>query len=236
MEWVPKTELGRQVLKGEITSIEKIFLEGKKIAEPEIVDMLIPNLKSEVFLIGGSSGKGGGIRRIVARRTTRMHKSGRRYKISMFVAVGNENGYVGLGFASGPMGKQREIMEKAIRKAKLNIIPVTRGCGSWECLCGKPHSIPAIVEGKSGSVRVKLIPAPRGLGLCAHDEIKKLLRLAGIRDIWMKSRGNTGMRINFISAVFNALKKLNKYKFTQEFKQKTGLVIGEASSELSQGE
>ncbi len=223
MEWVPKTELGRKVLNGEITSIEEVFEKGYRIMEPEIVDMLLPNLKVEVFLIGGTSGKGGGIRRVPVRRTTRMHKSGRRHKISMMVAVGNENGWVGVGMGTGQMGKQREVYEKAIRDAKKNIVPILRGCGSWECRCGEKHSIPFAVYGKCGSVRVKLMPAPRGLGLCAPDEIKKLLRLAGIKDIWMKSRGDTRTRINFVRAVFDALKSLNRYKLPEEFKKISGI-------------
>ena len=224
MEWTPRTELGRKVLGGEIKSLEEVFLKGYRIMEPEIVDILMPNLKVEVFLIGGSSGKGGGIRRVPVRRTTRMHKSGRRHKISMMVAVGNENGWVGVGLGSGQMGKQREVYEKAVRDAKKNIIPILRGCGSWECRCGGKHSIPFTVYGKCGSVRVKLMPAPRGLGLCAPDEIKKLLRLAGIQDIWMKSRGDTRTRINFVRAVFEALKNLSLYRLPEEFKKFSGIV------------
>lgn len=226
MEWVPKTELGRKVLNGEITSIEEVFEKGYRIMEPEIVDLLLPNLKTEVFLIGGASGKGGGIRRVPVRRTTRMHKSGRRHKISMMVAVGNEDGWVGVGIGTGQMGKQREAYEKAIRNAKKNLIPILRGCGSWECRCAEKHSIPFAVHGKCGSVRVKLMPAPRGLGLCAPDEIKKLLRLAGIQDIWMKSRGDTRTRINFVYAVFDALKSLNRYKLPEEFKRASGILGG----------
>ncbi len=226
-EWVPKTELGRKVLNGEITSLEEIFVKGYKIMEPEIVDILLPNLKTEVFLIGGTSGKGGGIKRVPVRRTTRVHKSGKRFKISMMVAVGNEDGWVGIGRGEGPLGKQREVYEKALNEAKKNIIPVARGCGSWECRCGTPHSIPFTVEGKSGSVRVKLMPAPKGLNLCAPDEVKKLLRLAGIKDVWIKSRGDTRTRINFITAVFNALKELSKYRINNEFKAFAGVKYGE---------
>jgi len=90
----------------------------------------------------------------------------------------------------------------------MNLIKVKRGCGSWECGCGGNHSIPFKVEGKSGSVRVILIPGPKGLGLVASDEAKKILRLAGIKDVWVKSFGNTSMRMNLIKAIFNAFKNL----------------------------
>jgi len=178
--------------------------------EPEIVDKLLPNLKSELILIGGRTGKGGGIQRIPIRITARMTKSGRRFKMSAFVVVGNEDGYVGIG--KGKSVDARKAVDKAVRNAKLNIMKIKRGCGSWECGCGGEHSIPYKVEGKSGSVRVTLLPAPKGVGLVASDEVKKILRLAGIKDVWVRARGDTSTRINLIKAVFNAMKKLYEYE------------------------
>jgi small subunit ribosomal protein S5 len=209
-EWIPKTSLGREVLEGKIKSIEEIFESGRRILEPEIVDKLVPNLKSELILIGGRAGKGGGIERIPIRITASMHKSGRRFRVSAFAVVGNEDGLVGIG--KGSSVEPRDAIEIAIKKAKLNLIKVKRGCGSWECGCKQEHSIPYKTEGKSGSVRVILLPAPNGVGLVASDEAKKILRLAGIKDIWVKTFGNTKMRINLITAIFNALKNLYVYE------------------------
>lgn len=209
-KWVPKTELGKQVFEGKITSIEEIFKSGKRIIEPEIVDKLVPNLKNELILIGGRTGKGGGIQRIPIRITAKMTKSGRRFNYSAFAVVGNEDGFVGIG--KGTSSETRIAVEKAIRRAKLNLIKIKRGCGSWECGCGTEHSIPFKVEGKSGSVRVILIPAPKGVGLVTDNESKKILRLAGIKDVWIKSFGNTSSRVNLISAIFDALKKLYIYE------------------------
>ena len=59
------------------------------------------------------------------------------------------------------------------------------------------------------------MPAPRGTGLACSDEVKKLLELAGIENIYMKSRGQTQTRENLIKATFNALKKLNEYERTE---------------------
>jgi small subunit ribosomal protein S5 len=224
--WKAKTELGKKVLAGEITDIAKIFADGIKISEPAVVDALLPNLEKEIILIGGSTGKGGGIRRTPFKRTSRMHKSGRRYRISVMTVVGNKDGYVGIGLASGPPGKHQEVIEKSTNKAKISIIPIRRGCGSWECSCGSNHSIPFKVEGKSGSVIVKLIPAPKGIGLCISNEVKKMFRLAGISDVWCKTRGNTQMRANLIKANFNALKKLNTYRIKPEFEKEVGMSIG----------
>jgi len=219
--WVPKTELGREVFEGIITDIDEIFKSGRKIKEPQIVDKLLPNLESEIILIGGSPGKGGGIRRTPIARTARMHRSGRRYKMTAMVVVGNKDGYLGVG--RGVAHDNKTAIEKAIENAKLNIIPIKRGCGSWECACGENHSIPFAAEGKCGSVRVILKPAPKGIGLCVSDEVKKLMKLAGIKDIWSKSFGNTGARKNLIMAVFDAFKNLNKTKVIEsEVKENVG--------------
>jgi small subunit ribosomal protein S5 len=209
-KWIPKTSIGKQVFEGKITSIEEVLKLGKPIREPEIVDKLLPDIRSELILIGGRVGKGGGVQRIPVRITSTAHKSGRRFRMNAFVAVGNEDGIVGIG--SGKSPEPRDAIAKALQKAKLSLIKIKRGCGSWECDCGTEHSIPYKIVGKCGSVRVELIPAPKGVGLVADDESKKLLRLAGIKDIWVKTFGNTSMRINLISAVFDALKRLYIYE------------------------
>ena len=224
--WSPKTKLGKDVIEGRITDIDDIFRKGIKITESEIVDVLIPNLDNEIILIGGSTGKGGGIRRTPSRRTTRMHKSGRRYRISVMVVVGNKNGYLGIGTGGGPPGRYRDVVKKALHKAKLNIIPIRRGCGSWECKCGGAHTIPFEVNYKLGSTAIELIPAPKGIGLCVSDEVKKLMRLAGITDIWCKTRGKTQTRINLIKSAFYALRKLNKFKTNEEYIQSVGMKLG----------
>lgn len=208
--WKPRTKLGKDVFEGKISDIEEILKSRKKISEPEIVDRLMPEIKNEVILIGGRRGKGGGKQRIPVRITAKMHRSGRRFTSNAFVVVGNENGIAGIGRGSAVEG--RDAMAKAIQRAKTNIIKVKRGCGSWECGCGEEHSVPFKSVGKSGSVKVILMPAPKGVGLVADNESKKILRLAGIKDVWVKTFGNTSMRINLISAVFDALKKLYIYE------------------------
>lgn len=206
MDWTPRTELGKLVAEGKIT-LDEIFALGRKIKEPQIIDKLIPNLQTDIIFIGGSPGKGGGIRRTPTRRTARMHRSGRRYRVSAMVVIGNGDGYFGLGKSVAV--ENRTAIEKATENAKLNIVPVTRGCGSWECGCGEKHTIPVKIEGKSGSVRVQLLPAPKGVGLCVNNEAKKIMRLAGIKDMWSRCFGESKTRNNYALAVFDAFKKVN---------------------------
>ncbi len=209
-EWIPKTKLGNDVLAGKYKNLEEILEHGELILEPEIVDALVPDLMQEIIYIGGSPGKGGGIRRTATKMTARMHKSGRRFKLAAMAVVGNGNGIVGVGTAISK--EHRTALEKAGKNARLNVIRVRRGCGSWECGCGGEHSIPFKASGKSGSVHVTLLPAPKGVGMVASEEMKKILRLAGIHDVWVKTAGKTSTRNNLVLAVFNALRNLNKGK------------------------
>jgi ribosomal protein uS5 len=135
--WAPKTRLGKMVKNGEITTMSDALKSGLPMREPEIVDILLPAVEDEV---------------IDVKMVQRMTDSGRRVKFVITVVVGNKDGFVGLGQAKG-----KEVglsIKRAIENAKMNMIQIRRGCGSWECGCRTPHTIPFLVTGKSGSVEV----------------------------------------------------------------------------------
>ncbi|MCW4021574.1 MAG: 30S ribosomal protein S5 [archaeon] len=188
--WVPRTKLGKMVLDGQISSMEELFMEGLKIREPEIVNTLLPNLQEEVLDIG-----------LVQKQTD----AGEKSQFRAIVVVGNRDGYIGV--ASGKASQVRGAIEKAAVNARLHITPVRRGCGSWECGCGKHHSMPFQVSGECGGVEIVLIPGPRGLGIVASETAKIILGLAGVKDCWTKSYGSTRTIPSFSFAVFDALKK-----------------------------
>jgi len=205
--WVPKTKLGKEVKEKKIKDIDKILDSGRKILEEQIVDSLL-DVKSDLISIGQSKGKFGGGKRRAWRQTQRKTKEGNIPKFSTLAVVGDENGHVGIG-----TGKAKETLparDKAIRKAKLGIIKVKRSCASFDCACGEAHSIPFEVTGKSGSVRITLIPAPQGTGLVVANELKKVLVLAGIKDVYSKTFGKKRTTFNLIKACMYALKKTNK--------------------------
>lgn len=198
-DWEPKTKIGRMVKEGTITNIDEIFEKGLPIMELEIVDALVPDLEEEVMDVN---------------LVQRMHKSGRKVNFRVIVAVGNKNGYIGLG-----QGKAREVgpaIRKAVDDAKYNIIKVRRGCGDWGCVCGKEHTVPFKVEGKTGSVSVTLMPAPAGVGLAVGDVGKTVMKLAGIADVWSQTSGQTQTTVNFANATFEALKQLSKVKASEK--------------------
>ncbi|MFH0977973.1 MAG: 30S ribosomal protein S5 [Candidatus Woesearchaeota archaeon] len=223
--WQPRTELGRAVKDGKLTKIDEILDSGRKILEKEIVDALLPNLESDLLLIGQSRGKFGGGKRRVFRQTQKKTKEGNKPHFATLAVVGNRNGYVGVGY-----GKAKETVparEKAIRRAKLNLIKIRRGCGSWQCGCGKPHSLPFSIEGKCGSVEIKLMPAPKGKGLCTEREVQKILALAGIKDAWSQTEGQTRKKMNLVEACMKALKKLTQTKMRPEERSNLSVVDGE---------
>ncbi|MFH0868463.1 MAG: 30S ribosomal protein S5 [Candidatus Woesearchaeota archaeon] len=225
--WKPKTLLGMKVKTGEIDNIDYILDNRFKILEHEIVDVLMPNLITDLLLVGQAKGKFGGGQRRVFRQTQKKTQEGNKPKFGTLAIVGNENGYVGIGY-----GKSKETVparEKAIRTAKQNIIKILRGCGSWQCGCKNPHSVPFAIEGKCGSVTIKLIPAPQGTGLCVEKECAKVLKIAGIRDVWSHTFGKTNTKINLIHACFDALKKLMDIKLQKETAENLGVVEGAAN-------
>lgn len=188
-EWLPRTRLGHEVKEGRITSIDEIYQRGLPIKEYEILDTLLEDLVDEVVEIN---------------LVQRMSSAGRKRRFQASVVVGNGNGYIGMAQA-----KLREIgpaIRQAILLAKINIKPIRRGCGSWECRCGEPHSIPFKTIGRTGSVKVQIIPAPKGTGLVAGNVARTVLQMAGIKDAWTKTSGDTRTTSNFAKATWVALK------------------------------
>ena len=227
-EWKPKTSLGKLTKAGTISSINEALDSPLPLLEPEIVDLLLSNLKSELLLIGQIPGKFGGGKRRAFRQTQRKTKEGNAMSFSTMAVIGNENGYVGLG-----VGKSKETIparEKAIRHAKLNVIKIRRGCISWET-DKEPHTIPFAVSGKCGSVEIELIPAPKGTGLVVEKECQKILALAGIKDCWSRTKGRTVVKMNLVKACIKALENLSKMKIQPEHNATLGIVEGLAGAQ-----
>jgi len=192
-QWTPVTKLGRLVQEGKINSIEEIFLFSLPVKEAEIIDhFLKEKLQDEVMKI---------------MPVQKQSSAGQRTRFKAFVALGDNNGHIGLGVKCA--SEVATAIRGAITAAKLNVAPVRRGY--WGRKNGLPHTVPCKVTGKCGSVRVRLIPAPRGTGLVASPAGKKLMHMAGISDCYSSSRGHTRTMGNFIKAIVYALKATYGY-------------------------
>jgi len=208
-DWNPRTRLGRMVASGQVRSMEQALRTGLTIREVEIIDALLPNLEDDVLKVN---------------MVQRMTDSGRRMRFSVMACVGNKDGYVGLAIAKGK--EAATTITKAINRAKLNVIPVMRGNGSWESSSGGGRSIPLAVTGRSGSTRVTLSPAPSGKGLVIGEYGKRVLTLAGITDVISRSKGQTRTTINYAKATYNALAQLNKTRISDEQKERLFIAEG----------
>jgi small subunit ribosomal protein S5 len=207
--WVPKTELGRKVHSGEVTTMSQALRSGLPLREAPIVDALLPGLHDEVLDVN---------------MVQRMTDSGRRFKFAVTVVVGNGDGFVGLGRAKGK--EVGPTIRRAIDRAKLHMVEVLRGCGSWECGCGKSHTVPFGINGRSGSVVVTLKPAPRGVGLAVGDVVKPILRFAGITDAWGFTDGHTKTTVNYAQAAYRALVALSELKVPEGDAERLKIVRG----------
>jgi small subunit ribosomal protein S5 len=209
--WTPKTELGKKVYNGEITSMHEVIAYSAPIKEVGLVDKLLPNLQEEILDVG---------------RVQRVTDSGRRMRFRVVAAVGNGDGFIGVGDAKGK--EAGPTIRKSIERAKLNLKEIKRGCGSWECGCGTPHTVPFKIQGKVGSVEVTLMPAPRGVGIVSGRIAKTVLTLAGVKDVWVTTEGHTRSGINFAYAVVNALENTNYVKLKAGEAEKLKITTGAA--------
>jgi len=198
--WVPCTKLGRLVKEGKIAKIDDIYFYSLAIKEAGIVDFFLKDLKDEVMKI-----------QPVQKQTS----AGQRMKFKAFVIVGDMDGHVGLGVKGAK--EVATAIRGAILKAKLSVVPVLRGF--WGNKIGREHTVPCKVTGKCGSVRMRLIPAPRGTGLVASRASKRVLQYAGIEDVYTATRGATSTMGNFIKATFYAIRNTYTYNFPAFWEQ-----------------
>lgn len=193
-DWTPVTKLGRLVKDGKIASMDEIYRHSLPVKEFQIIDHFFgKTLTDEVIKI------------MPVQKQT---KAGQRTRFKAFVIIGDSVGHVGLGVKCAK--EVATAIRGAIILAKLSIVPVR--LGYWGNVIGAPHTVPAKVSGKCGSVRVRLVPAPRGTGLVCAPTMKRFLELAGIADIYTQSRGSTRTLGNFVKATLSAIASTHSFQ------------------------
>jgi small subunit ribosomal protein S5 len=149
---------------------------------------------------------------ISIRRVTKVVKGGKNLSFSALVAVGNENGLVGIG-----KGKAREVpvaISKAAQDAKKKLIEVPI----------LDTTIPHFIKGIHGGGEVVLRPASKGTGVIAGGAVRIIMELAGIKDILTKSiRSNNP--ISVAHATIDGLKRLKSPEGISKIRGKEKEVI-----------
>jgi len=187
------TKLGRLVKDGKIKSLEEIYLFSLPIKEHQIIEHFLgESLKDEVMKITP-----------VQKQTS----AGQRTRFKAFVIVGDYNGHLGLGVKCS--SEVATAIRGGIIAAKLAVVPVRRGY--WGSRFGEPHTVPCKVTGACGSVRFRLIPAPRGTGIVGARVSKKVLAYAGFKDVYTQTRGQSRTLGNFVKAVYKACANTYRY-------------------------
>lgn len=150
-------------------------------------------------------------------RVTRVVKGGRRLRFRATVVIGDKKGKVGYG-----MGKSTEVpiaIQKAVSQAKKQLIHVPIYSGTI------PHTVR--VKFKASIILIK--PAGEGTGIIAGGATRKVLEVAGVRNVLSKSLGSRN-RVNATKATFVALQKLIERPELETDREKSKKEEGEKSA------
>ena len=148
---------------------------------------------------------------VVVNRVSKTVKGGRIARFAALMIVGDGNGHVGYGL--GKAAEVPEAIRKGIEDAKKNMITVSL----------KGTTIPHEVLGVYGAGKVLLKPASEGTGLIAGGTARKVLEMAGVRDVRAKClRSNNP--VNVVKATFEGLKAL---RTAEEVAKARGIDVSE---------
>lgn len=135
-------------------------------------------------------------RLIAVNRCAKVTKGGRTFGFNAIVAVGDQNGKVGVG-----LGKATELPEsirKATEAAKKSMIEIPMMDN---------RTLPHDIVGRYGAGQVLLRPASPGTGVIAGSAVRAIMECAGVKDVLTKAQGTSNPH-NVVKATMSGLTDL----------------------------
>jgi len=132
---------------------------------------------------------------VTIKRVAKVTKGGRKFKISAWIVVGDQNGRVGIGH--GKAHETPDAIKKGVKHARkeLHRVPIVNG------------TLPHEVIGKMGAAKVILKPAAPGTGIIASQPVRAVLEAAGYQNALTKSLGSNNP-VNLLKATLHGLIQL----------------------------
>ena len=138
---------------------------------------------------------------IEIRRVTRVVAGGKRFSFRASVVLGDRKGRVGVGVGKGLDVASAVAKGKRAAEKEMFLVPLKAG-----------RTIPYDIECKYAASRIKLKPAEAGHGLIAGGSCRRVLELAGIKDISAKILSRTTNKLTNARATIKALKSFKPLK------------------------
>lgn len=138
---------------------------------------------------------------IEIRRVTRVVAGGKRFSFRASVVLGDRNGRVGVGVGKGLDVAGAVAKGKRAAEKEMFLVPLKDG-----------RTIPYDIECKYAASRIKLKPVEAGHGLIAGGSCRRVLELAGIKDISAKILSRTTNKLTNARVTIKALKSLKSPK------------------------
>ncbi|QJC33735.1 30S ribosomal protein S5 [Enterobacteriaceae endosymbiont of Donacia provostii] len=145
---------------------------------------------------------------ITVNRVSKTVKGGRVFSFTALTVVGNGKGRIGFGY-----GKAKEVpsaIQKAMEKAKKNMINIFI----------KNNTIQYPIKGYHTGSFVYIQPASEGTGIIAGGAMRAVLEVVGIYNVLAKAYGSTNP-INIVKATMKGLSNIHSLKMIAAKRNKT---------------